>query len=102
MRTSQKYHPLDGFYISSGIERLANLVVFRMKYDCTDRILTTVADNNIGSLRVVDVRNSQYVTDAGEGFKKGIYFTMRHTCTIEHMKRNKDTLKNMLRCPVNL
>ena len=64
------------------MERLANLVVFRMNSDCTDHILTTVAENNGGRLRVVDVRNSQYVTDAGEGFKKGIYFTMRHKTKI--------------------
>ena len=59
---------LDSFYISSGIGRLADLVVFRMNYDCTDRILGAVVENTGGRLRVVDVRSSQYVTDAGEGF----------------------------------
>ena len=71
LRQSQKQ-----FGPSSGIERLSNLVVFRMNYDCTDRILRAVVENNGGRLRVVDIRNSQYVTDAGEGFKKfNIYFT---------------------------
>ena len=60
---------LDHFYLSSGgIGRLDNLVVFRMNYDCTDRVLDSVLENSGKQLRVVDVRNSQYVTDAGEGF----------------------------------
>ena len=50
------------------MEQLSNLVVFRMNYDCTDRILGAVVENSGGRLRVVDVRNSQYVTDAGEGY----------------------------------
>ena len=47
--------------------RLAHLVVLRMNYDCTDRILGAVVESSGGQLRVIDVRNSQYVTDAGEG-----------------------------------
>ena len=62
---------LDDFYLSSGgMGRLAHLVVFRMNYDCTDRILGAVVESSGGRLRVVDVRNSQYVTDAGEDFEK--------------------------------
>ena len=46
--------------------RLTHLVVFRMNYDCTDCILGAVVESSGGRLRVIDVRNSQYITDAGE------------------------------------
>ena len=57
---------LSDFYVSGGVDRLANLVVFRMGYDCTDRVLGAVVGNSGARLKVVDVRNSQYVTDTGE------------------------------------
>ena len=64
------------------MEQLSNLVVFRMNYDCTDRILGAVLETSGRRLRVVDVRNSQYVTDSGEGYKKFcIHFTQRHSYT---------------------